>query len=339
MDNFKEVKRQETKVEPIKMDMIRPLYFKDYIGQEELKSHMAVVIESAKIRSRSLPHTLIYGQPGLGKTTLATILANEMGTNIVYTSAPAIEKPADLVSLLIKLQDGDILFIDEIHGLKIQTEEIIYPAMEDRVVDINIPSAKDNNIIRIPLKNFTLIGATTKPGKMSNPFRDRFPIQLQLKYYEVQELSQIIKRTASIVKLNIDDDAAYELAKRSRGTARIANNLLDRAGDYAIVKNNSYVNIDIVREAMDYMKIDEIGLDSIDRKIIYILYNHYKNKATGLKNLANTVQEDVETVENIVEPYLLQQKIIIRTERGRVLTDFGIEYAKKIANTDIDINQ
>lgn len=339
MEGFKEVDKQDLKIETVKVDMIRPLCFKDYIGQEELKNHMAIVIESAKMRSRSLPHTLIYGQPGLGKTTLATILANEMGKNIFYTSAPAIEKPADLVSLLIKLQDGDILFIDEIHGLKIQTEEIIYPAMEDKVVDINIPTAKENNIIRIPLKNFTLIGATTKPGKMSNPFRDRFPIQLQLKYYAVEELSQIIKRTASIVNLKIDDIAAFELAKRSRGTARIANNLLERAGDYAIVKNNSHVTIDIVKEAMDYMKIDEFGLDSIDRKIIYILYHHYKNKATGLKNLANTVQEDVETVENIVEPYLLQQKIIIRTERGRILTDFGIEYAKKISNTDINIIQ
>lgn len=330
MDDFKEVRKQELTFTDIKHDKIRPLYFKDYIGQEELKYHMSIVIESAKIRDTSLSHTLVYGQPGLGKTTLATIIANELGKNIIYTSAPAIEKPADLVALLIKLNDGDILFIDEIHGLKIQTEEILYPAMEDNVVDINIPSAKENSIIRIPLKKFTLIGATTKPGKMSNPFRDRFPIQLQLKYYEIDELSQIIKRTASIVNLKVDDDAALELAKRSRGTARIANNLLARAGDYAIVKNNSHITIEIVKESMDYMKIDDFGFDSLDRKVIYILYTHYKNKPTGLKNIANTIQEEIETIENIVEPYLLQKKIIMRTERGRILTDFGIEYAEKI---------
>lgn len=332
MEGFNEVKKQEYHLESLKHDKIRPLYFKDYIGQEDLKNHMSVIIESAKIRGTSLAHTLVYGQPGLGKTTLATVIANELGKNIIYTSGPAIEKPADLVSLLIKLNDGDILFIDEIHGLKIQTEEILYPAMEDNVVDINIPTSKENNVIRIPLKNFTLIGATTKPGKMSNPFRDRFSIQLQLKYYEVEELSQIIKRTASILNLKIDDDAANELAKRSRGTARIANNLLGRAADYAIVKNNAHATIDIVRESMEYMKIDDLGLDSLDRKIIYTLFTHYKNKPTGLKNIANTIQEEVETIENIVEPYLLQKKIIMRTERGRILTDFGIEYAEKIIN-------
>ncbi len=333
MEGFREARSQNTSFENIKHDIVRPLFFKDYIGQEELKNHMSIVIESAKIREKPLSHTLLYGQPGLGKTTLATIIANELGKNIIYTSAPAIEKPGDLVALLIKLQDGDILFIDEIHGLKIQTEEILYPAMEDKVVDISVATSKENKVVRIPLKNFTLIGATTKPGKMSTPFRDRFPIQLQLKYYEIEDLTKIIKRTAKIVGLHIDEDAAVELAKRSRGTARIANNLLDRAGDYAIVKNNSHVTISIVEEAMEYMKIDDLGLDSTDRKLIYTLYTHYKNKPTGLKNIANTIQEEIETIENIVEPYLLQKKIIMRTERGRILTEFGINYAQKIIDS------
>lgn len=332
MDGFNQFNKDVKKIDIIEQDKIRPLTFTDYIGQEETKEHLSVLIESAKIRNKALAHSLLYGQPGLGKTTLATIIANELGKNIVYTSAPAIEKNADLARLLLTLNDGDILFIDEIHGLRPQTEEMLYPAMEDKLIDITIPSAngRDNNVVRLPLKNFTLIGATTRPGKLSAPLRDRFIIQLQLKYYDVEELKRIISRTAGILNLSIDDDAAMEIAKRSRGTARIANNYLGVAGDYAIVKNNCHIKLDIVESAMTVLKIDELGLNQLDRKIIFSMFTLYKNKPAGVKSIATSIQEEVDTIENMVEPYLLQKNLIMKTERGRALTDLGVEYAEKL---------
>lgn len=332
MDGFNQFNKDVKKIDIVEQDKIRPLTFTDYIGQEELKDHLSVLIESAKIRNKALAHSLLYGQPGLGKTTLATIIANELGKNIVYTSAPAIEKNADLARLLLTLNDGDILFIDEIHGLRPQTEEMLYPAMEDKLIDITIPSAngRDNNVVRLPLKNFTLIGATTRPGKLSAPLRDRFTIQLQLKYYDVEELKRIIIRTAGILSLKIDDDAALEIAKRSRGTARIANNYLGVAGDYAIVKNNCHIKLDIAETAMTVLKIDELGLNQLDRKIIFAMFTLYKNKAAGVKSIATSIQEEVDTIENMVEPYLLQKNLIMKTERGRALTDLGVEYAEKL---------
>lgn len=332
MDGFNQFNKEVPSNSIVEQDKIRPLYFNDYIGQEELKAHLSVLIESARIRNKALAHSLLYGQPGLGKTTLATIIANELGKNIVYTSAPAIEKNADLARLLLTLQDGDVLFIDEIHGLKAQTEEMLYPAMEDKLIDITIPSpnGRENNVVRLPLKNFTLIGATTRPGKLSSPLRDRFTIQLQLKYYDVDELKRIIIRTAGILNLTIDDDAAHEIAKRSRGTARIANNFLGVAGDYAIVKNNCHIKLDIAKTAMNVLKIDELGLNELDRKIIFAMFKLYKNKPTGVKSLATSIQEEVDTIENMVEPYLLQKNLIMKTERGRALTDLGVEYAEKL---------
>jgi Holliday junction DNA helicase RuvB len=332
MDGFNQFNKDVKKIDIVEQDKIRPITFTDYIGQEELKSHLSVLIESAKIRNKSLAHSLLYGQPGLGKTTLATIIANELGKNIVYTSAPAIEKNADLARLLLTLKEGDVLFIDEIHGLRPQTEEMLYPAMEDNLIDITIPSAngRDNKVVRLPLKNFTLIGATTRPGKLSAPLRDRFNIQLQLKYYDVDELKRIIIRTSGILNLKIDDDAALELAKRSRGTARIANNYLTVAGDYAIVKNNCHIKLDIVETAMTVLKIDELGLNQLDRKIIFSMFTLHKNKPAGVKSLATSIQEEVDTIENMVEPYLLQKNLIMKTERGRALTDLGVEYAEKL---------
>lgn len=330
MEGFNELKKEDLKVIPNEENKIRPITFNDYVGQEEIKSQLSVFIKAAKIKNMPLSHILFYGPPGLGKTTLATIIANEMGSKIHYTSAPAIEKPADLATLLLNLQDGDILFIDEIHRLKIQTEEMLYPAMEDRVLDIAIQGSRENKLVRLPLKNFTLIGATTKPGKLSNPFRDRFKIQQQLKFYELDELKQIVKRSAKICNLVIEDSAAEEIAQRSRGTARISNNLLIITGDYAIVENNYHVTLEVAKKAMNMMKIDEFGLDSLDRKVIYSLYVLNKNKPTGIRNLASSVQEELETIENVVEPYLIQKNLIMRTERGRVLTDIGINYAEKM---------
>lgn len=338
MEGFNQIKREDTIIDTQEQEKIRPLNFKDYIGQKDLKTHLSILIESAKIKNKSLSHVLLYGQPGLGKTTLATVIANELGKKIICTSAPAIEKPADLAGLLLSLNDGDILFVDEIHGLKTHTEEILYPAMEDMLIDITVPSHKENKIIRLPLKKFTLIGATTRPGKLTGPLRDRFPVQLQLKYYEIDELKEIIHRTARILTLTIDDDAATEIALRSRFTARIANNLLSISGDYAIVKNNGHITLDIALAAMNVLRIDNLGLDQLDRKIIYALYHLYKNKPTGLKSLATTVQEVADTVENMVEPYLLQKNFIIKTERGRMLTDTGIEYAQKLVSSGFHID-
>jgi len=338
MDGFSEIKKTDIIKEVSAQEKIRPLNFENYIGQKHLKEHLLVLIESSQIRKKSLAHTLLFGQPGLGKTTLATIIANELGKNIVYTSAPAIEKTADLAGLLLNLNDGDVLFIDEIHGLKTQTEEMLYPAMEDRLIDITIPSARENKVVRLPLKNFTLIGATTRPGKLSAPLRDRFTVQLQLQYYDVEELKEIVKRTANILNLTIDDAAAQEIAQRSRGTARIANNLLSISGDYAIVKNNCHITVHIAETAMNVLKIDELGLDQIDRKVIFALYSLYKNKPTGIKSLATSIQEESDTVEGMIEPYLLQKNLIIKTERGRMLTDTGIIYAQKLVSSGFYID-
>lgn len=330
MEGFSRQNQNEQMDTNIQQDKIRPLKFSDYIGQEELKDHLSIMIESAKIRKTSLRHILLYGQPGLGKTTLATIIANELGSNIVYTSAPAIEKPADLAGILLNLNDGDILFIDEIHGLKIQTEEMLYPAMEDRLIDIAVPSARENKVLRLQLKNFTLIGATTKPGKISGPLRDRFIHQMQLNYYNNNELKEIIKRTSKILNFKIDEEAAEEIAKRARGTARLANNYLGVAGDYAVVRSDSNITKEIAGIALDILKIDEYGMNQIDRKVINAMYTLYKCKPVGFGSVAKSIQEEVDTVENLVEPYLLQKKFIMKTEKGRVLTETGMEYAKNL---------
>lgn len=313
---------------------LRPLKFDDYIGQEKIKKQLKVFVEAAKIKNKPLPHTLFFGPPGLGKTTVAEILANELGKKIVYTSAPAIEKGGDLASLIMELKQGDILFIDEIHGLKKMFEEMLYPAMEDFSLDITVSSAGENRIIRIPTAEFTLVGATTRPGLLSNPFRDRFTISQGLDYYTIEELELIVTRSASILSLGIKSKATNEIAKRARGTARVANNLLKMVGDYAIVKNKGLITFEIAKEALDDFDIDSMGLDIIDRKIIHSMYYIYKKKPVGVKNLATYIGEDKETIESMVEPYLLQMGLVARTERGRALTDKGLEYVEKNLTPD-----
>ena len=313
---------------------LRPVAFDDYIGQEKLKKQLKVFVEAAKIKNKPLPHTLFFGPPGLGKTTIAEILANELDKKIIYTSAPAIEKGGDLASLIMELERGDILFIDEIHALKKVFEEMMYPAMEDFSLDITVGTNGENKIMRIPTAEFTLIGATTRPGLLSSPFRDRFTISQGLDYYTIDDLTSIIKRSSSILSLEIENEAANEIAKRSRGTARVANNLLKIVGDYGIVKNNGLISFDIAQEALNDFEIDHIGLDITDRKILHSMYYIYKKKPVGVKNLATYIGEDKETIEAMVEPYLLQMGLVARTERGRLLTDKGLEYVEKELKPD-----
>jgi Holliday junction DNA helicase RuvB len=326
MSEIDRLKKQDNSNTP---KNLRPSNFDDYIGQEELKNQLSIFIQAALSKGSNLPHTLLFGPPGLGKTTLATIIANEMDSKIVYTSAPAIEKPADLASLLLSLEDNDILFIDEVHRLKKIAEEVLYPAMEDSVIDITINSAGENKIIRLPLKKFTLIAATTKPGVLSKPFRDRFIINRQLKFYKQKEIEKIIYRTTKIIGLKITENACKEIAKRSRGTARIANNLLSMVGDYAIVKNNSKIDEFITVQALNDLNIDQYGLEYIDRKLMFTIFYIFKNSPVGVKSLSSYLGEDSDTIEFIIEPYLIQKNLLNKTPRGRTLTDKGIDYAEK----------
>ena len=297
---------------------LRPQFLNEYIGQTKVKENMKVYIEAAKKIKEPLDHVLLYGPPGLGKTTLSTIIANEMKSNIKITSGPAIEKPGDLAALLTNLQENDVLFIDEIHRLNKNVEEILYPALEDFSLDIIIGKGPTAKSIRIDLPKFTLIGATTKAGSLTTPLRDRFGIVERLDLYETKDLEKIVKRSSKILNINIDDDAADEIAMRSRGTPRIANRILKRVRDYALVLGDGDITLKLAKTALNKLEIDELGLDDIDRKILETIIIKYNGGPVGLETLATTVGEEVETLEDVYEPYLMQIGFISRTPRGRI---------------------
>ena len=305
---------------------LRPKAFDEYIGQEKVKEMLKVYIDAAKGRGDSLDHVLLYGPPGLGKTTLSGIIAAEMGVNFRVTSGPAIEKQGDLAAILTNLAPGDVLFIDEIHRLSRSIEEILYPAMEDYVLDIIIGKGPAARSIRVPLPRFTLIGATTRAGQLTTPLRDRFGVLLRLELYSHNELATIIKRSASLLDVEIDEDGAYEIASRSRGTPRIANRLLKRVRDYAQVKGDGKITLAIAKTALKALEIDELGLDNIDRKMLETIIKFYDGGPVGLETLAATIGEEAITIEDVYEPYLMQIGFLSRTPRGRCVTRLAYEH-------------
>ena len=296
---------------------LRPQTLEEYIGQNKVKQNMKVYIEAAKKRGEPLDHVLLYGPPGLGKTTLSNIISNAMNSNIKITSGPAIEKPGDLASLLTNLSEFDVLFIDEIHRLSKSVEEILYPALEDYTLDIMIGKGPSSRSIRLDLPKFTLIGATTKAGALSTPLRDRFGIVHRLELYSVEDLITIVKRSSKILKVKMEVDAAKEIARRSRGTPRIANRLLKRVRDYAIVLGDGDITLKITKHALNQLEIDELGLDEIDRKILETMIVQYGGRAVGIEALAVSVGEEIDTIEDVYEPYLIQIGFMARTLRGR----------------------
>ncbi|MDD3593343.1 MAG: Holliday junction branch migration DNA helicase RuvB [Candidatus Gastranaerophilales bacterium] len=302
---------------------IRPQKFCDYIGQAHLKETLQITITSAQKRMQSIDHMLFYGPPGLGKTTLASVVANEMDVNIKITSAPALERPRDIIGILMGLKSGEILFIDEIHRLSKIAEEILYPAMEDFFIDMTTGKAQTVKNLRVPVPKFTLIGATTKAGSLSGPLRDRFGIIHRMEFYTVQELMRVIKRTADILTIGIDDKGLESIAIRSRGTPRIANRLIKRVRDYAIVRYDGKIDGKIANEALDMLRIDKFGLDTTDRDLMKLIIEKYDGGPVGIETLATALGEDAKTIEDVYEPYLLQSGLILRTARGRRVSPEG----------------
>lgn len=307
---------------------IRPESLDEYVGQSEIKENLRVFIKSALMREESLDHILLYGPPGLGKTTLAYIIANELGSNIKTASGPSIEKTGDLAAILSTLEEGDVLFIDEIHRIPRYIEEILYPAMEDYYLDIIVGTEGSSRNIKINLPHFTLVGATTRAGDLSSPLRDRFGIIAKLNYYTEEELYQIIKRTSKVLDTPITDDAARELAKRSRGTPRIANRLFKRVRDFALVYSGGIINEEILNSSLDRLKVDKSGLDETDRILLTAIIERFNGGPVGLEALASSIGEESSTIEDVYEPYLLKEGYIKRTPRGRVVTDKTYDYLK-----------
>ena len=324
-------KNPVVKAESIEYDMtfensIRPKSFDSYIGQTELKETLKISIEAAKKREVSLDHMLFYGPPGLGKTTLAGVIAEQMNVEFKITSAPALERPRDIIGILMSLKGGEILFIDEIHRLNKVTEEILYPAMEDFYLDITTGKSQTVKTMRLPLPKFTLIGATTKAGELSGPLRDRFGIIHRLEFYNFEELSEVVKRTASILNIKITDDGANVIARCSRGTPRIANRLVKRVSDFAIVKYDGEITENVAKESLKALKIDEFGLDSTDRALLNMIVEKYDGGPVGINTLAAALGEDIRTLEDVCEPYLLQIGLLQRTPQGRKISPEGYRH-------------
>ena len=304
---------------------IRPQTLDEYVGQSEIKENLRVFIKAAKLRNEALDHVLLYGPPGLGKTTLAFIIAHELGTNIKTASGPSIEKSGDLAAILSSLEPGDVLFIDEIHRMPRYIEEILYPAMEDFSLDIIVGSEGNSRNIKIDLPPFTLVGATTRAGDLSAPLRDRFGIVSKLQFYTVDELTRIVERTARVLGVEIEEEAARELATRSRGTPRIANRLFKRVRDFALVKGNGVVDLAITEEAFERLKVDKMGLDNTDHELLFAIIEKFGGGPVGVEALSSSIGEEVTTIEDVYEPYLLQTGLLKRTSRGRIATDKAYE--------------
>lgn len=309
--------KQEERIEKT----LRPQTLKEYIGQEKVKENMKIYIEAAKKRKEPLDHCLFYGPPGLGKTTIANIIANEMQSNIKITSGPAIEKPGDLAAILTTLSENDVLFIDEIHRIPRYIEEILYSAMEDFKLDIIIGGEGQSRSIKIDLPPFTLVGATTRAGDLSSPLRDRFGIVSKLEFYSNDELAEIVKRTARVLNVEIDEESAHEIAIRSRKTPRIANRLLKRVSDFALVESDGKINIDVVKKALSRLKINDNGLDSTDVEYLMSIVNKFNGGPVGIESIASSIGEEATTIEDVIEPFLLQEGYVKRTSRGRIVTE------------------
>ena len=305
---------------------LRPMSLAEYIGQEKIKDNIKIYIEAAKLREEALDHVLFYGPPGLGKTTLAQIIANEMGTRIKITSGPAIAKPGEMAAILTTLSDGDVLFVDEIHRLNRQVEEVLYPAMEDYAIDIILGKGETMKSIRYNLPKFTLVGATTRAGMLSAPLRDRFGVVCHMEYYTVEELKTIILNSAARLNITIDEQGAYEMARRSRGTPRLANRLLKRVRDFAEVKYDGRITYEVAAFALDLLEVDKLGLDQNDRNILMTIIEKFQGGPVGLDTLAAALGEDAGTIEDVYEPYLVKNGFINRTPKGRVATAFAYEH-------------